>query len=222
MSRALPIALATALLSGCALNAVLEIDMQLPYAAGTDDGEFAIVQVADEPPDVDRASGLPLWYPAWPEPSDRVTRHAFAISEGENLCDDLDRPCNVRFSVTTENVDLDNLYLKVSFCNTPDCLGAGDATNPGFFGFVIARPFYQGQVTRWSPTRTDVTTFNPDGLDTQPPPLGAMVDPADDPRPYEVPRCHVQGCTDMPAFGIGWCATDPPGSMTPGAHFCED
>ncbi len=222
MSRVVAIVFGLAA-GGCALNGILEVEMTLPYD-GVDDRAFAIVQVDDEMPD--------LWNQDWDGPPTQ----AFQIDgTGADPCADVDRDCNVRFSVDSQNTSLERLFVKVTFCDQADCQTPGRDGNPPLYAFVIERPFYQGCVTTWYANRPPVPV---PALAAQPEPPVAdfrvpgsgctcrsgsctMTDPAGwDCPPGEPPvtqiieRCEVGRFGDEGDATAGWC-------VTMGQHFCE-
>ena len=210
--------------SGCAFNGILEVEMNLPFG-GPADHPYAVVQVDDRPPDI--------WYRDW------VSRdtHAFRIdAPPSDPCADVPRDCNVRFSVDSQNVGLERMYMKVRFCEQPDCLHLNDADAP-FYSFVIEHPFYQGCVTTWYADRAPVPV---PALSAQPPPavFADYTDPdggcvcrtggcttssptgwdcprVDPPVTQTIERCEVGRLGDEGDGTAGWCV------VSTGQHFCE-
>ena len=211
MTRITLISLVLSLASGCALNAVLEVDMLLPYDPGRDERPIALVEVSTTrpPPLVD---GLGGWNEEW-----REEERVFNLASGENPCAAEGRNCNVRFSVVTENIDVEFIYIKVTFCRAEDCTELGEASNPAFWGFVLERPFYRESRTRWSPTREDGLFVLP--LDRQPP----LPIPEVDPPPFVVDRCSIEGCArgNPVITDFGWCDGEL-GDTEPGDHWCVE
>lgn len=114
--------LGLAALSGCARNAVLEVELDLP--PGPTD-RFAVVQF-------ETADGFDsTWlaqYPGTPLGSGRQT---------------------VEYSLITESPN-ERLRVKVNFCTTPDCTGLDDTFDraPAVW-YELERSFYIGERTRW-------------------------------------------------------------------------
>lgn len=222
MRRALALGLALAA-SGCALNAVLEVEMTLPYD-GADDRTFAIIQVDDAAPD--------LWNQDWAGPP----THAFQIDgTAPDACEAADRTCNARFSVSSQNTGLERLYVKVTFCDQADCQTPGVDGNPPLYAFVIERPFYQGCVTTWYANRPPFPVAalaaqpGPPEADFRDPDAGCICrtgsctrddrsgwdcPPAEPPVTHTVERCEVGRFGDEGDSTAGWCTTM-------GRHFCE-
>jgi hypothetical protein len=120
--------MAVVVLGGCAKNAILELELQLPAEPETSDGElFALTQVrrADEFPFAAewRADQDPAGVPLGPEP----------------VTDQL--------SVETEDETVD-LHVRIRFCGDPRCTSLDDALAPELW-LRIEQPFYIGQRTFW-------------------------------------------------------------------------
>lgn len=201
MMRVLGLALSASLLSGCALNAIFEVEMQLPYEAGQP--QFAHVQITTLEPSP--------WHVQLGD-SPRIFDLAATQPCRDGGADD----CNVQFSVVTQNVDVEHLFVKVSFCESEDCSAIGGPGVPPFFSFDFEQPFHRGEVTRWTTNRPpEHFSFT---LDRQPPPQGAI---PMDPAVREVPRCGIAGCLNQDmliAEPFGWCDG---ATGVPGQHYCE-
>lgn len=130
-SRAEAAAAATlAILSvGCARNAILEVDVELP--AGPTD-RYAVVQFEN---------GDAEYLEGWESDSDYPGTPLLA-----------DEPQTVSYSVVTESSD-PHLRMRVAFCITPDCTDVDDSPIrvPGVW-YDLPVAFYIGHRTRWTAT----------------------------------------------------------------------
>lgn len=188
--------------TGCALNAVLEVRMQLPSSPLG--AAFVDVQ----------SGALPCDVPGMCARLDTLEANAESFALSENHCEGEPEPCNVRFSVSTAEVELDALQIRVDLCDSVDCLRTG--REPGYV-FEIARPFYQGRRTRWSPNQA----LFADRVQLDPQPAGA------EQQRYEAHRCEVEGCISgrQPEDpSLGWCDGPTPECEDVGCrgpHWCE-
>ncbi len=124
-------------LSGCADNAILELDVTLPANPNPDTPLYAQVLA--------RSSRLQTFEDDW---------LLFDSFDGFQL----EEESQLRvISIVADPVDYDsNVLLRVLFCTEPRCTGIGD-DNAGERRMVIERPFYSGQRTRADWTVGDVT-----------------------------------------------------------------
>ena len=113
---------------GCARNAVLEIDFDLPPAPV---GRYAVVQFENQDAEFTAAWLRTGAYPGTPLGAERQS---------------------VTYSVISETMDA-RVRVKVNFCTTPDCTAIDDAPDrvPAVW-FEIERAFYVGRHTRWHVT----------------------------------------------------------------------
>jgi hypothetical protein len=162
---------------GCALNAALEVEMQLP----ADGLPRARVQPQDPtyPFEVGWGGGA----------------HVFDLSE--DVCEP-GRECNVRFSVVSNQTDLDRLFIRVLFCDEPGC----DADDPSFpsLWYTIEDPFQKGGRTFWNPSAEPFVRVP----DVQPSaPATAAI---------EVPKCEIRDecwpADQLPDAVFGFCNSD--------------
>jgi hypothetical protein len=114
-----------ALLAGCAENAVLELAIGLPQAAG--DRQYALTSV-------NRATDARF----------EIEREAQSFPAVEL---DADRQVDC-ISLQTKDESSD-LEIRVRFCTTPDCGDLADASPPTRY-FRLAHPFYIGRRTFWT------------------------------------------------------------------------
>lgn len=112
--------------AGCARNAVLEIDVDLPPGA-TD--RYAVVQFE---------TGDVAFDSVWRRPDEYAGTALTAERQ------------TVSYSVISESADT-HVRMKVSFCTTPDCSGIEDSIDrvPAVW-FDLPRSLYIGQRTRWT------------------------------------------------------------------------
>lgn len=126
--RAAPLAVACALLAGCAETGVLELQLMLPpKPAGDTEPLFALVQV--------RRSA------AHPFEVDWVGQDLTAVELGST-------PILQQTSVIGRDPALD-LHIKVRFCRAPSCDALVDASAPEVW-LALEHPFYVGRRTAWA------------------------------------------------------------------------
>ncbi len=124
--------------SGCAQNAVLDMQLMLPSAGGSAT-RFAIVQVR------------------------RPEGHEF---DDEWLGDDVDafelgdRPTLAQLSVDTTD-PITDLRVKVLFCETRTCDALADARPPQLW-FELERPMYLGRRTAWAACIVSIPSGTPE------------------------------------------------------------
>ncbi len=215
MRRALVIG--ALLLSGCAQNAVLELQVQVPPAPDPSTPRYALVQVrrAD-------ATGFGVAWTGDDPPGVALGQQAAWVCTSVESHD--------------ETVDLD---VRVRFCGSATCDALGDDTAPEL-RYHIAHPFYIGRHTYWSAQIAAVPECMVDSdcpagvcvaarcsctTDTDCCPGGdcsACGGSSGEPcatcegQPAscveQVGRCQVEGC--IPGRTNNFCAGD-------GRHFCE-
>jgi hypothetical protein len=183
---ALLLALST---SGCALNSALEIEMDLPWADG--DLPRARVQVcgADCAFDDEWARDAEV-FPVTPEMAECETGGS----------------CNVRFSVLTEQADLERLLVRVRFCDD-DCDVDVPPPDAPELWFELEEPFQPGRRTYWNPSAEPFVRIPAEQPDGQPA------------SPIRVPKCEIrdecwQPADRIPDATFGYC------NMA-GERFCE-
>lgn len=113
---------------GCARNAVLEVDLDLPPGPTN---RYAVVQFESQDAEFTSSWGRT---DSWP---------------GEQLTTERQ---SVVYSVMTESIDSE-VRIKVNFCTSPDCSALDDAPDrvPAVW-YELEHPFYLGQHTRWHVT----------------------------------------------------------------------
>jgi hypothetical protein len=206
------------LLGGCAENAVLELQVQIPPAPDPSTETYAQVQVR------------------------RADATGFDVSwtgddpQGVQLGQDAAWVCT---SVDSHDATID-LDVRVRFCGSPACDALGDDSAPEV-RYHLEHPFYIGHHTYWSAQIAAVPECTTDadcalgrcvdgrcGCETDADccPAGDCStcggDPSGTPCPVcegepascvvQVDRCHVEGC--IPGRTNNFCASD-------GRHFCE-
>lgn len=178
---------AASALSGCALNAALEVEMHLPY----EDGDLPRARVQVCGPDCEFGE-------YWDRPAQVIEIASAAPCETGG-------DCNARFSVVTEQTDLEQLRVQIRFCDT-DC--DLDVAAPGApqLWFELERPFLHGGRTYWRPSAEPfvrVPAAQPSG-----PPVAPTV----------VPSCEIADecwpSDRVPTPDVGYCNMD-------GVRFCE-
>jgi hypothetical protein len=117
--------LAVLLAFGCARNAVLEVDVDLPPGPA---GRYAVVQFENQDAEFSSSWGRT---DAWPGAALTAERQT------------------VVYSVVTESFDA-HVRIKVNFCTTADCSALDDAPDrvPAVW-YELDHPFYRGRHTRW-------------------------------------------------------------------------
>ena len=129
--------------TGCARNAVFELELDLPPQPGGIAPIFAVVQVRNDGEfgadwsTVPRLPGMPL--------SATCARPAEPLA-----CDDreLAPDCSAVVSVIGDGADFSRrLRVRVRFCEDPECAAANDATAPET-RVDIERALYQGRYTQ--------------------------------------------------------------------------
>ena len=192
--------------------------MQLPTAGdgGRDGHPYALVEVLAGP---------------IPDPFDpgAVLANGIAFDLAGDVCDVGDEPCNVRLSVTSENVGLEALHIRANLCDAPTCndLAFPADARPPYYLFEIAHPFYRGHRTYWHPTRGPFEARNRAFFAAQP-------TAQSEERRLRVHRCEVAcdlNSGEDPLPDLGYCLTDPdpacpdPDPADPsvcrGLHACE-
>lgn len=193
------------LLGGCAQNAILELQVELP-AAPPDDGQgpwYAQIQLrraADHPFDIDWMGG---------------------DLEGVQLTDRTRWDC-----ISVESMDpTADLNVRVRFCRSPNCLNLPlDAVRRERW-YRLERPFYIGRRTYWRTRVTDVPECASDDdcggigvcndgicsceLDAEC--SGTLVCEAGN-CVDRVDRCSIEGCIE--GVSTSFCSIS-------GQHFCE-
>lgn len=170
--------------SGCALNASLEVEMELPYAPAP----RARVEVCHADCDFD------VW-------------DAFVFDLEPDLAEcETGGSCNVRFSVLTEQAELERLFVRVRFCDDDCYLDVARPDAPGLW-FELEQPFQRGGRTYWNPSAEPFVRVP----DTQPP--GRPTDV------IQVSRCEIRDqcwapSTAVPDPTIGYC-------NAAGERFCD-
>lgn len=131
--------LALVVLSACARNAILEVEIDLP--PGPMD-RYAVVQFETGTTPFDT-----VWARTDEYPGTRLSAMAQRVS----------------FSVVSESPDT-QVRVKVSFCTTPDCSGIDDAPDrvPAVW-YEIERSLYIGARTQWRARIATVPTDPPSG-----------------------------------------------------------
>lgn len=204
------IATLIALAAGCTENAILEVEMDLPYD-GAQERRFAVVQAVDGErfPSFDEP-----WF-AQTESFDLADREACAREPSTTPS------CNVRFHVATDRAPLRALHVRIRFCESPACATDEPDLVPEL-RYHIERPLHRGQVTRWTPS------------------AGPFVAPRDVARvparqpvaraPVElvVCACEIAGCWEgeAPPDEYGYCRAPEDGRApclpeAPLRHACE-
>lgn len=193
-------------LAGCAENAILELQIELP-AAPPDDGTgsswYALTRVR-------RASDNPFDV-GWTGPG------ATAIELGPEPQWDC-------ISVQSFDQEMD-LHVRVAFCRAENCLDLMDGSPPERW-FRLEHPFYIGRRTYWSTQITEVPECASDGdcggigvcidgscgceLGSECP--GGMICEAGNCL-LAVDRCRIEGCIE--GDSASYCAGSD------GPHFCE-
>lgn len=133
----LGLTIATLALSvGCARNAILEVEIELP--AGPSD-RYAVVQFETGDVAFDAVWRRPEEYPGT----------------------QLGAPQTVAYSVISED-ETTEVRMKVSFCTTPDCSGLDDAPDrvPALW-YEFPRALYVGERTRWTAIVASLPTDPP-------------------------------------------------------------
>lgn len=204
------------LLAGCAQNAVLELQVEIPPAASSADPVYAQVQVRRTD-----ATGFDVSWTGDDPP-------------GVALQQDASWVCT---SVDSHDASID-LDVRVRFCQSPSCDALGDDTAPEV-RYHLEHPFYIGRHTYWSAQIAAVPECTTDAdcllgtcvagrcgcsTDADCCPEGdcSMCGGSHAPCPTcagepaacvtQIDRCHVEGC--IPGRTNDFCAED-------GRHFCE-
>jgi len=205
-SLALAGVLAALVLGGCAQNAILELQVQLPEA----------------PPD----DGVGPWYAQIQ--LRRAADHPFDIEwmggdlEGVELGDTPRWDC---VSVQSADPSMD-LHVRVRFCRSPDCLNLPHDATPRERWYRLEHPFYIGRRTYWHTTIDSVPVCERDedcggvgvcndsvcGCEVDSECDGEMVCEAGT-CVEDVGRCSIEGCIEGPS--TNFCSVDT------GKHFCE-
>lgn len=202
MRRSLLFAIGCLALVGCAQNAILELQVELPPAPTPDDW-YAQIQVR-------RASDHPFDIP-W------TGGDLEAIELGPQRQWDC-------VSVQSFDPDID-LNVRVRFCRSPNCLDLDDGT-PRERWYRLEHPFYVGRRTYWSTQIAEVPECETDGdcggvgvcidgvcgceLSAECP--GAMTCEAGNCLDA-VGRCQIEGCIE--GDSTTYCSDGD------GPHFCE-
>jgi hypothetical protein len=213
--------LAATLATGCAQNAVLEIEMQLP-SAGPDGAPSPYTEASVRfALDTDGPENDVTTFDAWTS-GDGPTPRAFTLSE--RRADDEPRrtfPSNLRLSVRTGQVDAD-LLLQIRFCRPNGICDPAPELR-----YHVEHPFYRGQRTFLRTGPIDPSggsyTYNL----TQDFPELCRQPSAVDPNVRVIWRCRIEGCFDstigeVVSADYGWCAMgDDLGYTMPDAS-CDD
>ncbi|MCA9605711.1 MAG: hypothetical protein H6719_25190 [Sandaracinaceae bacterium] len=172
------VVLAATVSSGCALNGVLEVEMQLPYTDGAAPrARIQVCAVADCEADIDTHGHAEV----------------IEIGPGATPCAS-GGDCNARFSVVSDQTDLDRLQVRVRFC-VDDCeydLGRPDAPE---LWFELEEPFERGRRTYWNPSEPPYVRI-PDAQ-----PAGRPSAPTVIPKCEIADECWSLGNTPDPMFG---------------------
>ncbi len=211
-----------ALLGGCAQNAVLEIEMQLP-SLGPDGAATPFTEASVRfALDTDGVENDIATFDAWTA-GDGPTPRAFTLSESRQ--DDPPRrsfPSNLRLSVRTGQIDAD-LLLQIRFCRPNGiCDGAPELR------YHVEHPFYRGQRTFLRTGPLDAAggsyTYNL----TQDFPELCHQPSTVDPNVRVIWRCRIEGCFDstigeVVSADYGWCSMGTaPGYAMPVDAGCDD
>lgn len=139
--RWLSILLVLFVLSGCARNAIFELELELPPQPGA--ARFAVVQLRNDAAfgadwsDVATLPGIPL-------------ASSCSRPDPAPACEDraLDTSCSTVISVIGDENDLTRpLRVRVRFCEDPACAGAADAMAPEA-RIEVERALYTGAYTQ--------------------------------------------------------------------------
>ena len=210
------------LAGGCAQNAVLEIEMQLP-SVGPDGAPSIFTEASvrfaldTDGPENDLAT-----FDGWTS-GDGPTPRAFTLSE--NRAEDAPRrtfPSNLRLSVRTGQVDAD-LLLQIRFCRP-----GGICDDAPELRYRVEHPFYRGQRTflRTGPLTASGGSYTYNL--TQDFPELCRQPSAVDPNVRVIWRCRIEGCFDstigeVVSSDYGWCAMGvEPGYAMPEDAGCDD
>ncbi len=156
--------------SGCARNAIFELEVELPPQPAGAPPIFAVLQVRDDAgfdadwASVPRLDGIPL--------NPICSRPAAPVA-----CDqrELTPDCSAVVSVVGDGDFTRRLRVRVRFCEDPACASAGDVVAPET-RVEIERAFYQGRYTQGRVCVDAVPT-------------------ASSPEPLVIERCDVR-CRD--------------------------
>lgn len=130
--RLIPL-MALVLASGCARNAVLEVELTLPPRPESEPPLFAVVQFETDDPETGREAFERVWASGDAYPGVRLATETQLAS----------------YSVVSENSGR-VLLVKVLFCSTDRCSAIEDDPDvvPAVW-YRLERPFYVGQRTWW-------------------------------------------------------------------------
>lgn len=185
--------IALVVLTGCARNAILELDVAVPEQTVVDERRYALVEVSSR--------------------LDAFDEDAFAF-EGVETVDLRDGAETVRFAVVTEDPTRP-VGVRVRYCVDPTCSDLTrdvrpfqDVANPLYaerrgHRYVLPRAFYVGHVTSYALA------------------VPAAADGGESDTVEEICRCAVAGCVGRPVTSYCRASSDPCNDDPDNTHFCE-